>query len=84
MLFCHKKSVLSLGIFSFLSCDLIQEKKLRFNGPTYCELLHTGKFTFHIHIRLSQETKSNKCNEIGVLLQRGFRLKFFTKYCIQL
>ena len=44
---------------------------------------HAGMFTFHLHItRLSQETKSNKCNQIEGLFQRGFRPKFFTKYCI--
>ena len=44
---------------------------------------HAGAFTFHLHIaRLSQETKSNKCNQIEVLLQRGLRVIFFTKYCI--
>ena len=44
---------------------------------------HTGVFTFHLHIRLSQETKSNKCNQIEVLLRRDFTLKIFTKCCIQ-
>ena len=81
MLFCHKKSVqLSLGIFSFLSCDL--KKHLNFMGQFNVNYSHTGVFTFHLHIRLSQETKSNKCNQIEILLRRGFRLNFFTKYCI--
>ena len=38
---------------------------------------YTGVFTFYFHIRLSKETKLNKCNQIEVLLQRGFRFKCF-------
>ena len=41
MLFCHKKSVqLSLGIFSFLSCDL--KKHLNFMGQFNANCSHTG------------------------------------------
>ena len=34
ILFYHKKSVqLSIGYYSFFSCDLTQEKTLQFNAP---------------------------------------------------
>ena len=71
--------------YALFSCGLTQEKKfflaktLQFNVN-----LHTSLFTFHLHTRLSQETKSNRCNQIiKVFLQRDFRLKVLTKYCIQ-
>ena len=32
-------------------------------GQFYVNYSPTGGFTFHLHIRLSQETKSNKCKE---------------------
>ena len=38
---------------------------------------HAGVFTFYFHIRLSKETKPNKCNQMEVLLQRDFRFTFF-------
>ena len=61
MLFCHKKSVqLSLVLFSFLFCDLTQKKNFNLMSQFNVNYSHTGVFTFHLHIRLSQETKSNK------------------------
>ena len=75
MLFCHKKFFqLPLDISSFLSCDL--KKHFNFMGHVNVNYSHTGVFTFHLHIRLSQETKSNKCNQIEVLFRRGFRFNF--------
>ena len=45
--------------------------------------IYTGVFSFHLPIRLSQETKLSKQKQMKVFLQTDFRLKVLRKYCIR-
>ena len=63
IIFCHEKSVQLSMIGSYIFfCLVTWLKKKHFNwmGQFNVNYSHTGVFTFHVHIKLSQETKSNK------------------------
>ena len=82
ILFSHKKSSrLPSYIFSFPCLKKSfssQQKQFNVNyshTPVLCLLF--------ICTSDPQETKSNKCNQIEVLLLRDIRLKVSTEYCIQ-
>ena len=63
----------------FLKDVLVSKQKISCLPEFNVNYSHTVVFTFHLHIRLSQETKSNKYSRIEVFLQRDFRLKDLTK-----
>ena len=83
-LFCHKSVQLSVGIFSFL---LRHDSRKNFNLKQFnlmriIHILVCLICTSDCHTKLNQT--AIKCDQIDVLLQRDFRLKFLTKCLLYL
>ena len=80
ILFCHKRSV-QLSIYSLVSlvpCKVFFSTKFFFNIQFNVNYSNTRVFTFDLYN--CQETKSNRCNQIEVLLQMEYWIQAWLRF----